>query len=312
MKIKEAQLRSMIRHALILEVTARRGSQQGSLRLNSMKEEDCDYMRAIPTKLAGILQSSSAKEFETLLTKQFPKLKADLGIIGVGRNAAGLKDGGFDPKNIGDLSDSKNGAELLAGYFNSYLYATGFGCLQFYYLGVLLDFLGSFLGVGVVGQPANKNTSNSGSSVITWRNGIIEEANRRVTDSTGFVNNLPFYALPTLAAKGPEEDNVKALKADLKAYQQKIDDIRNIRESNIKSAFTKISSILETGKTKYIKSFDTSALPGDDKDLVNKLKSNAITDLLIVMGDARLCYNEVINLNGDFSIILKDFFRRNQ
>jgi len=308
MQIKESDIRRMVRNAILSEVTK---SRMGNLR--TMKEEDCPYYREIPAKFAELFNSSTAQEFQSALTKKFPSISADLGIVGFSKNGLGIKRS-LDPKNIGAISSSSNPAQILFGYFNSYLYATGFGCLQYYYLSLALDFLGTLLGVGD-SPDRQQNLSDSKNNIgIKYLKGIEEKALELSKNSTGFINNFSFYVFPELSKKGAnysESDNIDLLELDIKNYQQKINEIRRIRAASIDDAYQEISKIMKIENTKYIRSIDLSSIDVDDIQLVEKFKKNAIADLIISFDKARLNYNDVYGSNLEFKKVLERFLKAN-
>jgi len=288
MKVKEAHIRSMIRKALITE---RLDAIMGRLR-SSQPDRECEHYTTLPRKLRKIFQSASTAELVAAISKQYPSISKDLALTGIG-----------DPDNKTD-----GAFDILFGYFNSYLYATGFGCLQYYYLSLALDSLALLLGVDITTKSTKNNASKP---LVDFKKGIIEKASMMAKSSTGFVNDLAFYALPNLAKKGPEFDDVTLLKKDLNAYQEKIDNIRNIRTGSIQDCFDEIIVILDINRLGYIKKISKTIGNEEDSDEVLKMKKDSIRSLIEVMADSRLNYNDVISKKGYFSDEFADFFRRN-
>tara|TARA_R110001592_G_scaffold350819_2_gene647284 strand:- start:5058 stop:5993 length:936 start_codon:yes stop_codon:yes gene_type:complete len=310
MLIKESKIRKMIRNVIFSEVTNPRMSN-----IRTMEEEACPYYRDIPAKFATLLSSGTFGEMADTLKKEFPKVASDLGIIGLGSQAGAIQTNQASPSDIGAIAASKNnnGAQILFGYINSYLYASGFGCLQYYYLGLALDFLSTLFGADGdrsknIPPPGPKNVA------IKFLKGIEEKSLDLARDSAGFQNNYAFYVLPILADKGPEysePDCVKLLIKDLKNHQSRIDDIRNIRKNSISDTYEEIIDILDLRSTKFAKKINLSEIDRDDNSLAELFKKNAIADLIIALGEARLNYNSVISLNKDFKRELSNFLTKN-
>ena len=317
MLIKESDIRRLIRHAILSEITGPRIVNS----IDTMKEDECEYYREIPAQFARLFSSGTFAEMSDTLAKEFPELAGSLGILGIGSSAGAIVNN-VDPGNIGDITKMKNGAQILFSYINTYLYASGMGCLQFYYLGLGLDFLAFLLGVGKApgenSVPSQKNLKGLGDLLTGsgFRKAIAEKSLSLATNSDGFVNNYPFYALPSLASKGPEytgSDNVALLNSDLKAYEIKINKIKNIRASRISVGLNKITNILDIKNTKKIKEINiTSDIDRDDIELVSQLKTAAIVDLIVVLGDAGLNYKFTMDAvdHREFKEVFHEFVRR--
>lgn len=301
MLLKEAQLRSMIRSALLSEIT-----NWGINGVDSMKEKDCPFYTEIPTKFAKLFQADSSKDFAALISREFPKLAAGLGILGMAKNSSSLASNKYNPNDVTELITSNNGAEILFGYLNSYLYIAGVGCLQYFYLGKALDIIGSIMGVSY-----NTATASSDSSPVHWHKALVEKASSMATDSTGFTNDYAFYVFPRLASNGPDIGTINNLKNDIKLYQKKFDVIKNIKGDNIKKCFNKISDALDIKSTIEYKQISKSIGTGDENEVVVNLKKNAIAALFEMFNDASLNYKETINTNIEFRNVLESFVRRN-
>jgi len=281
--------------------------------ISSFKSKDCPYYRDIPAKFAKLMASGTFGEMADTLSRKFPKIASDLGMIGLGSQAGEISTGTYHPSDMASIGKSDNTAQILFGYINSYAYAQGMGCLEFYYLGLALDFLDTLFG-GAEGRGNNKPPVNPRNTIVEFRKGIEEKSVELAHDSAGFVNNYAFYSLPRLAGKGPEyneSDCIDLLTKDLKDYQSRIDTIRNIRENSISDAYEKIIDTLDIESTKVAKSIDLSAIDREDINLSEQLKKNAIADLIIVLSDARLNYNNVISSNKDFNMIFRNFITSN-
>ena len=314
MKIEEQRIRQMIRRAILLEVTS-----FGKARLGASIEEatDCPYSAEIPEKLASVFNSTTSQEFIQKLSQKFPKLGKDFAAFGVGQSqrGSGIYRGGLDPLDIGSVTKSNNPIQILAGYVNSYLSVIGLGCLQYYYLTLLLDFLGTVLGVedaSVAATKAKENSSNYGRKFIE---GITEKAENLSGsfDRSGFANNYAFYALPVLSKEGPNSDNIDALDEDLDGNQKKIDAIRRIsRSDDPNNAFLEICDILDIESTAFYQSLK-GELEGikDNPELTEELKRKSIADLLISIQEARKSFREAEVSNREFSDKIMNFFGRN-
>tara|TARA_R110000851_G_scaffold103460_1_gene220483 strand:+ start:2149 stop:3072 length:924 start_codon:yes stop_codon:yes gene_type:complete len=306
MLIKESDIRRMIRQSLMSEVTMPRMGN-----LVTMKEEPCDNYRDTPEKFANLLKSGTFGGMADTLTKEFPKLASDLGILGLGKKAGKIKGDTGALNDIASIAGTNN-AEMLFGYISSALYTAGMGCLGFYYLDQVLNFLGFLLGDGDESS-ANAKASQT-NDIVRWKEGINEASAALASDSTGFINNYPFYALPSLAAKGPEyneEDNVDLLKKDLKAHQAKIDKIRNVKTVSPNDGYKDIVKILELSGTAFNQKIDLSKIDSKDRQLVEKLKKSAIVALLDSLVQARLSYNSIIDTDRAFKREFENFFTAN-
>lgn len=302
MLIKESDIRRMIRQSIMSEVTTPRMDN-----LFTMQEEPCENYRDTPEKFANLLKSGTFGGMADTLTKEFPKLASDLGILGLGKKAGKTK-GKAEPYDIANIAGTNN-AEMLFGYISSALYTNGMGCLGFYYLDQVLNFLGFLLGDGDKSSKASQTND-----IVRWKEGINEASTALASDSTGFINNYPFYALPSLAAKGPEyneEDNVDLLKKDLKAHQAKIDKIRNVRTVSPNDGYKDIVKILELSGTTFNQKIDLSKIDSKDSPLVEKLKKSAIVALLDSLVQARLSYNSIIDTDRAFKREFENFFTAN-
>jgi len=302
MLIKESDIRRMIRQSIMSEVTTPRMDN-----LFTMQEEPCENYRDTPEKFANLLKSGTFGGMADTLTKEFPKLASDLGILGLGKKAGKTK-GKAEPYEFAKLAGTNN-AEMLFGYISSALYTNGMGCLGFYYLDQVLNFLGFLLGDGDKSSKASQTND-----IVRWKEGINEASTALASDSTGFINNYPFYALPSLAAKGPEyneEDNVDLLKKDLKAHQAKIDKIRNVSTVSPNDGYKDIVKILELSGTTFNQKIDLSKIDSKDSPLVEKLKKSAIVALLDSLVQARLSYNSIIDTDRAFKREFENFFTAN-
>jgi len=313
MLIKEAKIRKLIRQALLSEIT-----DFGSGDIGASLDEaiDCPYYAEIPEKLADIFNSTSAQQFVNKLSAKFPKLGKDFKSLGVGQTSSkdGITRGGLNPADIGSVTKSDNAIQILAGYFNSYLYVIGFGCLQYYYLSLILDFIGNVLGVEDAKKEANKSQNNAANYGRKFLTGIEEKANSlaQSKDRDGFSNNLGFYALPSLCAEGPNSDNLDALDEDLDEYQGKIDAIKNInRSEDPEKAFRNISDILDIQSTQFYEQFKSDLRGIDNPDLTEELKRKAVADLLIALREARENFKKAEESNREFNQKIKNFFSRN-
>ena len=302
MLIKESDIRRMIRQSIMSEVTTPRMDN-----LFTMQEEPCENYRDTPEKFANLLKSGTFGGMADTLTKEFPKLASDLGILGLGKKAGKTK-GKVEMDDVASIAGTNN-AEMLFGYISSALYTNGMGCLGFYYLDQVLNFLGFLLG-----DDDKSSKASQTNDIVRWKEGINEASTALASDSTGFINNYPFYALPSLAAKGPEyneEDNVDLLKKDLKAHQAKIDKIRNVRTVSPNDGYKDIVKILELSGTTFNQKIDLSKIDSKDSPLVEKLKKSAIVALLDSLVQARLSYNSIIDTDRAFKREFENFFTAN-
>ena len=88
-------------------------------------------------------------------------------------------------------------------------------------------------------------------------------------------------------------------------------DIKNIREYSISDTYEEIIDELGIGSTKFAEKIDLSKIDRDDPNLSEALKANAVADLIIVLGEARLSYNNVINSNNEFKRSFENFLTFN-
>lgn len=314
MQIKEKQLRKMIRSALLSEIT-----DFGTGRIGASAKDaiDCPYYTEIPEKLASLFNSTSSQEFIQKLSERVPRLGKDFEALGVGQTSrqSGITKGGMNPADIGSVTKSDNAVQILAGYFNSYLYVIGFGCLQYYYLTLILDFLAKVLGVEDAEPAAKKGKDNDKNYGRKFINGIKEKtfelSSRK--DRSGFVNNYCFYALPNLSDEGPNSDNLDELDRDLDDYQKKIDSIRSISHRQDPSdAFREICDILDIQSTSFYEKLKDD-LDGieDNPELTEELKRKAVADMLIALGEAKENFSKAEETNPEFASRIKEFFTRN-
>ena len=237
MIIKESVIRKIIMNAILSEVTGPRMGQ-----IETAAELECPYYRDMPEKFATLLKSGTFGEMSNTLSKKFPKIASDLGLLGLGSGAGEISRNQNHPSDIAAIADSNNSAQILFGYISSYLYATGMGCLEYYYLGVALDFLNTLFG-GSNNNSQSMVNSAENNVIVEFRKGIEEKAlnlANKASNTAGFINKYPFYSFPSLAAKGPqynENDSVDLLKKDLKQYQLKIGKIRQVSSTSILGAY---------------------------------------------------------------------------
>ena len=299
MIINETHLRSLIRKKLLSEITDFGSSTR---ELKTAKELDCPFMQEIPAKFAELMGSASASEFADKLSKQFPKLGADLGGLGIGKHAGKINRRGLDPRDIGAITNSTNSAQTLFAYFNSYLYASGATCLQFYMQSRLLDLL-----IVMSGGSPKKNSGKSENTIVDFGPAIVEKSLSLNSNSSGFVNNLAFYVFPKLSSEGPNSENIGYLNLDLEDYKKKIDSIKNISTTNMKNCFDDITRILDVRDTITIKQITDSVESIDNSDISEKFKNDAINDLLEAFKKAIKNYAEVRKNNVDFESSLTYF-----
>jgi len=302
MIIHEKNLRSMIRKKLLAEIT---DFGSGTRDLDTAKELPCDHYRTIPKKFAKLLKSKSADQFSRRLAKKFPKLGADLGILGIGATGGKISDRDIDPSDIGSISNITNSGQMLFAYFNSYLFAAGTPCVGFYMLGQLLDFL-SFL----LGDPVEKQSGlDKKNPYVNFEIAIAEKSQSLSKNLAGFVNNLAFYALPRLSSKSPNADdiNMNDLKFDLEDYYNKINAIKKVKDTNIKNCFDNISVILDVKGTSTINNLEVEST--ESFELAEALKRDALSDLIVAFKKAIKNYEEVIKNNDEFAKQIEVFLR---
>ena len=314
MHIKESKIRQIIREALLKEIT----DFGAGIRVQSEKKiSECPFYTEIPAKFAKLFKSTSAQEFKGTLVSMFPGLESDLSQVGFGEKetaASGIVKN-IDPTDPSDILRSNDPVQILAAYFNTYLYSIGVGCLEFYYLGETLSALGLLLGDEEAKMAGDISKDNAGITNVDFVEGINQRAKamEKSSDSAGaFISPYAFYVFPKLSEQGANTDDTALLQEDLIVYQDKIDEIEALSDVYPDRCFSSISRILDIKRTSFFQAsegmFDQL---GKNKELVEDMKKKALASLLVALGKARLSYVDAERSNPEFKRIIRDFAIKN-
>jgi len=314
MIISENKIRELVRNSILKEITQPRFS---SLDSSIAEASRCDYASEIPAKFAKLFSSTTAQEFVNKLSDLSPRLKNDLNTLDIGSsiNNSGIVNA-MDPSDISSVIKSDNVIQIIASYFNSYLYGMGFGCLGYYYLNKLLEIIGLLLGDKDASDAAIKGKETVGKLSGSFEDGIYEKANllaKSNSDAILFKDVYCFYSFENLSKDGPNSEDIEALIEDLSIMQQKIDEVLQVNEKYPKESFKAVCRILRIKDTIfYQQNVDNIVnVPSKTIDLNTEFKKRAVTDLLASVNKSRVNFKESEENNFEFKNIIKNFFSRN-
>jgi len=315
MKISESELRLIIRSSLLNEVTSF-GQNANYASIEDIA--DCPFYTEIPAKFANLFNTRFAGFFVSKLLSMMPskKLKQFLGNdfetlgIGQGRNAGIVDD--LDPKNIAEIMKSNNAIQIIAGYFNSYLYFMGTSCLAYYYLGEILTMIGMLLGDVDATAAGQRSKDNAASFSFKFTEGISERSKQLSRRSSDVISPFAFYALPRLAAEGTNHDDVDLLKKDLEDYQSKFNEIESINDDKPGRFFSAACRILNLKDTNFfITNEEKFKGHPANRDAVEEMKKDVKASLIVALREAVQAYETPMNNNSDFKQEVDNFFTRN-
>ena len=288
MKISEKKLRTMIRSALMNEKTnLGRHREGGGLRLQSSEELPCPYIQDIPKKFATFFDEANSRILNPVkwLSSFFPNFKAEL------------------QENM----DIKKIVEQLTDFSVLYTSVLGTPCIFYFYVYKIIDLLeeiefiltGTVIGGRNSESPENKKRGKN----INFFKGIVQKGamlNRRSSLGHTFLTDHPYYILPNLHKKGPNEYDEVEFEKDLTELEIKLQEIERISSINVQEVFEEICEILEIYDTEYFRNLGEISQE-KNREVASNLLGAAKTDLFASLDIAiKRDYNFKLNEDPGF------------